>query len=193
LIDLAQSRNQQLLIEPHQRKNNMNARLTIGIIGSTLLTFLTPAVLNAQSNVYGTSRIPRQTCPPQSKPTSGAISAAQAAVYAACSAEAKRTGYSAQFIDIGKMRIVKSRSANIQDIQQFPGIDTEKPVYELSASVVFYDCFRVSDLHPAGQNCTVHRIPENIGKCLKLTSGNWNCAVGTYALNSERKQPAPTK
>ncbi len=169
----------------------MKPSLTLGIIGCALLTFLTPNILSAQAGDFGTNRQPR-TCRSQSEPRNSPISSAQAKIYAACNGEKQTNNYSVKFIDILDLEVAPTaRRASIRDIQYDPRIDTQKPVYDIRGNVVSYSCFRVSDLHPAGQNCIVYRVPNSKGKCFQNTFGEWSCALGSYSPRPETKMPAP--
>ena len=176
----------------------MKSRLTLGIIGCTLLTFLTPNILQARPNIdVGTNRQPR-TCSSTSEPKSGRISAAQAMTYVACQEEGDRkvkTGGTVYFIDILSLQVdPKPRQVNLRDVQQYgETIDREKPIYNLQGSVVAYICRGLGNIYQRGQNCTVTRIPQASGKCFKSPSGNWDCAIqtATFPDTSERHLPPP--
>lgn len=172
----------------------MKLRFTLGIFGCTLLTLLTPSILKAQAGDFGTNRQPR-TCDSTSAPKSGRIDAAQAKIYAACEAEKPVNNYSVRFIDILSLEVApKPRRVNMRDLQEYPNIDIEKPIYDLKGSVISYWCYRVSDSqfgYRAGRNCTIRRVPESTGRCFQNTFGNWNCGIGTYSATSEQKMPAP--
>jgi hypothetical protein len=175
----------------------MNARLTIGIIGSTFLTFSTPTILQAQPSDFnfGTSRVPRRNCPPQVEPTRGAITAAQATLYAACNGEKKKNNYSVQFVDIRNVKIIRSRVPDYGDIRYFgQKVDTSKPAYEITGNVVSYDCYNIIPKtglinHKAGQNCITYQIPEALGSCIKTVFSKWECRIDT--ADTERKQGPP--
>jgi hypothetical protein len=80
----------------------MKLSFTLGLIGCTLLTFLTPSLLNAQPSGFdfGTNRRLR-TCPSKTEPRSGRISVEQAKMYVACNYEEKGVfNASVQFVDI---------------------------------------------------------------------------------------------
>ena len=175
----------------------MKLRLTLGIVGCTLLTLLTPSILKAQAGDFGTNRQPR-TCPSsRSAPKTGRISAAQAMIYAACEAEKKTNNYSVNFVDILNLEVApKPRRITTADFENFRNIDTQKPAYDLRGSVIAYTCYRVSNTqfgYRAGQNCSIRRVPESKGVCFQNTFGDWYCFIGTvsYPLTSEEKMPAP--
>jgi hypothetical protein len=176
---------------------NMNAKLTIGIIGCTLLTVLTPGIINAQpSNLnFGTSRVPRQNCPPQIEPRSGAISAAQATLYATCNGEKKKNNHSVQFVDIRDVRVVRSREVARKDVYYFGSkIDTGKPVYDITGNVTSYYCSAIIpgerlSIHRAGTNCNLYLIPEALGTCVKTVFSKWECRIDT--ATQEYKQVPP--
>lgn len=174
----------------------MKSRLTLGIIGCTLLTFLTPNITHAQNIDVGTNRQPR-TCPSTSAPTSGRISAAQAVKYIACQEEGDRkvkTGGTVYFIDILSLQVdPKPREVTLADVHRYgETIDREKPIYNLQGSVVAYICRGLGNIYQRGQNCTVTRIPQASGRCFKSPDGNWDCAIQTVTLGtSERHLPPP--
>jgi hypothetical protein len=173
----------------------MKSRLTLGIIGCTLLTVITPNILQAQARDFGTNRQPR-TCASTSAPKSGRISAAQAMKYVACQAEGDREvkmSGTINFIDILNLEVApKSRQVNIRDIENYPDIDTEKLIYNLRGSVVAYTCYGLNGpIYQRGQNCTVSRVPKSTGKCSQNTFGDWRCSMSTYSPKSESKMPPP--
>ena len=113
----------------------MKSRLTFAIVGCTLLTLLSPGFVTAQSRNVGTNRQPR-TCPSRKAPTSGAIGAKQAAIYATCDRESDgyQRNYSTQFMDILNVQVSKPRQVRGNDLRIFNNIDTTKPAYDLQGS-----------------------------------------------------------
>jgi hypothetical protein len=166
----------------------MNTRLTIGIIGSILLTVQTPGTLQAQSNKlnFGTNRLPRQDCSQQVEPKNGPITATLATLYAACNGEKKKNGYSVQFVDIRDVRVIRSRQVARKDVYYFGSkIDTAKPVYDITGNVTAYDCYAITAdgrfaQNRAGQNCYLHLIPESTGTCVKTVFSKWECRIATF-------------
>ncbi len=171
----------------------MKLRLTLAIVGCALLTLLNPYILTAQARNIGTNRQPR-TCPSRTAPTRGAISARQAAIYAACHTESDgyHANYETLFIDILSLQVAKPRQVNSNDFRSFTNIDTTKPVYDLQGSVVQYRCYNIDDnVHKAGQNCTISRVPESIGTCVQDTFGKWFCAMSTLSSTPDYHMPPP--
>ena len=175
----------------------MKSRLTLSLIGCTLLTFLTPSLIHARPKDVGTNRQPR-TCSSTSEPKTGPISAAQAMIYVACRAEGDQTVKTpgiVDFIDILSLEVdPKPRQVTLRDVQDYgEAIDREKPTYTLTGSVVSYACSGVGPGHSAqrGQNCTVRRIPQSLGKCYKTPFKDWRCSMGVYSQTSESKMPPP--
>jgi hypothetical protein len=169
----------------------MKSRLTLGLIGYTLVTILAPS-LPAQANDYGTIRQLR-TCPSRTEPRSGRISVAQAKIYAACYYEEKGVFNAAvQFVDILSLQIApKPRRVRDTDLR-LNQIDIEKPVYELRGSIVVHTCQNITEGYPRGQNCSVSRVPKSTGKCYQTTFGDWYCMIGGASLvRPETKMPAP--
>jgi hypothetical protein len=167
----------------------------IGLVTYAIWTMLHPSILYAaDTRDYGTKRVPRQNCP-QVAAGRGAITTAQAKLLASCYGERKRNNYSMQFIDISNVRVLKARAANGVDIQQFgKKLDIQKPVYDITGNVVFYNCYYIIPgtgliAHKAGQNCTVYKIPEAIGTCVTTIFGKWDCVIDTYALTKEQLPP----
>jgi hypothetical protein len=123
----------------------MKSKLTLGIICCTMLTFLTPSILNAQTKNYGTNRQPR-ACASRLEPRTGPLSVDQAKKYVACDNEGLNkavihSGYDMDFIDILSLQVApKSRRVTIRDMQDFLGIDAEKPAYDIRGSIVKYSC-----------------------------------------------------
>jgi hypothetical protein len=187
---------------PQQNKNistqstkHMNAKLTIGIIGCTLLTVLNPSILAAQTGTdFGTNRQPR-TCSSRSAPSSGAISAAQAAKYAACEDEgdnqSKLPG-SVNFVDILSLQVAKPRRVNSVDISSYgPTIDENRPIYPITGKANWYTCFNLlGGIYQRGQNCIVVRSTDSRGNCYKTTSNKWACKL-SHSGQQETKVAPP--
>ncbi len=170
----------------------MKSRITLAIVGCALLTLLSPCLVTAQSRNIGTNRQSR-ACGSRMAPTSGAIGARQAAIYAACDRESGgyQRNYSTQFMDILNLQVSKPRQVRSNDFRIFNNIDTAKPAYDLQGSVVHYLCYTISGVHPAGGNCTVSRVPESVGVCVQDTFGKWFCNMSYYTPKSEYKMPPP--
>jgi hypothetical protein len=174
----------------------MNTKLTVGIIGCTLLTLLSPSILNAQTGRdFGTDRQPR-TCQSRSAPTSGGISAAQAAVYAACEDEAdSKVKYpgTVNFVDILSLQVLKSRRVNNIDVNRYGQgiIDENQPIYPIQGSANYYSCYNLlGGIYKRGQNCSVYRSQESRGSCYKTTFGKWACKL-THSGTQENKVAPP--
>ena len=119
---------------------NIKGRLTLGIIGCTLLALLTPTLLNAQTQDYETKRKIR-TYPSRVEPRRGPISLAQAKMYVTCEYEKEDEcgSHNLKLIDILSLQIApKSRPATMQNIVSFPylSIDLEKPAYDIRGSII---------------------------------------------------------
>jgi TPR repeat len=173
----------------------MKLRLTLGIIGCTLLTSLSSNILQAQAGDFGTNRQPR-TCESTSTPQSGRISAAQAMTYAACEAETKRNNSSVRFIDILNLEVAPPHIAGNDEIRRYNEVNITNPVYKLRGSVVAYTCYSIGSLvHKSGENCTVTRIPQASGRCFRKTDGDWSCAIQTFTFpdTSEQHLPPPSE
>ncbi len=169
----------------------MKLRLTLGIIGYTLLTILA-SIQPAQANDYGTSR-QRRTCPSRTEPRNGRISVEQAKMYVACYYEERAVFNAAvDFVDILSLQIApKSRRARDADLRLHQ-IDIEKPIYEIKGSMIVHNCQNITEGYPRGQNCRVSRIPKSMGKCYQTTFGDWYCVMGGSSLvRPETKMPAP--
>jgi hypothetical protein len=169
----------------------MKLRLTCGVIGC-MLTILASNILPAQANDYGTSR-QRRTCPSRTEPSSGGISAEQAAIYAACYYEERAVFNAAvDFVDILSVEVAsESRQARSADFGLHQ-IDIEKPIYDIRGSIVVYNCQNITEGYPRGQNCRISRVPDSTGKCYQTTFGDWYCLLGGSSLvNPETGMPAP--
>ena len=171
---------------------NMKSRITLAIVGCTLLTLLSPCLVTAQSRNIGTNRQPR-ACGSRMAPTSGAIDAEQAAIYAACDRETGgyQNNFSTQFMDILNVQVSKPRQVRGNDSRIFNNIDTTKPAYDLQGSVVHYMCHTIGGGHPAGGNCTVSRVPESVGVCVQDTFSKWSCNMSYYTPKPEYQMPPP--
>ncbi len=174
----------------------MNTKLTIGIIGCTLLTLLSPSILNAQTGGdFGTNRKPR-TCQSRSAPTSGGISAAQAAVYAACEDEGdskSRLPGTVNFVDILSLQVLTPRQVNEIDVNRYGQgiIDEKRPIYPIQGGVNYYTCYNLlGGVYKRGQNCSVYRSTESRGNCFKTTFGKWTCKL-THSGRPENKVAPP--
>lgn len=195
--------NIEILLSAHIHKNhikylkiNMKSRLTLSLIGCTLLTLLSPNITHAQYGDFGTNRQPR-TCSSTSEPKTGRMSAAQAMTYVACQAEGDlqfKVMGALHFIDILSFQVdPKPRQVTFSDIQAYAYsdmIDEEKPIYILTGSVVSYTCFPIGS-GPRGQNCFVRRVPQSSGRCYKSRSRGWRCSMSTYSRKEEHKMPPP--
>jgi hypothetical protein len=172
---------------------DMKSRLTLSIIGGTLLTLLAPSILPAQANDYGTSRQLR-TCPSKTEPRSGRISVEQAKIYAACYYEEQGVfNASVKFVDILSLQVApKSRRVKGSEFRRYQ-IDIEKPAYDIRGSMILYICQNtLGTSYPRGQNCTVYREPKSSGMCYQTTFGDWYCLMGGSAsTRPETKMPAP--
>lgn len=174
----------------------MKLRLTIGIIGCVLLALLTPSILNAQTEDYGTSRKIR-TCPSRLEPRRGRISVAQAKMYVICRHE-KEDKYGPprlHLIDILSLEIApKSRPVTGRDIMYFPemSIDVEKPAYDIRGSIITYGCMPISrdNFVTRGKTCQAYIQPKSSGACYLDTFGDWHCTLGGSGVFESRIPPA---
>jgi hypothetical protein len=171
----------------------MKLRLTLGVVGC-MLTILAFNILPAQANDYGTNR-QRRTCPSRTEPSSGRISAEQAAIYVACYYEEKPVFNAAvEFVDVLSVEVASEpRQARTVDFGLLQ-IDIEKPIYDIRGSIVVYKCQNITESYPRGQNCRIYREPESIGKCYQTTFADWYCVLGgpSATPNPERTRvPAP--
>jgi hypothetical protein len=181
----------------------MKSKLAIGIIGSMLLTLLTPANIKAQTRGdIGTNR-QQQTCRSRTEPRTGPISAAQAIKYATCEAEADRIVKNpgmTDFLDISSLQVnPKPRRAAYADIYYFGDAITNSIVYEIKGSAVAYSCTAVDSFPSSrrGKNCLTtneqDRGPNNsAGVCVRFPSGDWRCNLGVGGANSSQYGPPPS-
>lgn len=170
----------------------MKSRLTLGLIGCTLLTILTSGILSVQANDYGTSR-QRRTCPSRTEPLSGRISVEQAKIYVSCYYEERAVFNAAvDFVDVLSLQIApQPRQARDVDLRLHQ-IDIKKPVYEIRGSMTIYNCQNITEGYPRGKNCRVSRVPKSTGKCYQTTFGDWYCVMGGSSLvRPETEMPAP--
>ncbi len=174
----------------------MKSKLIIGMIGCTLVPLMSPSIINAQTRDFGTNRQPR-TCASKSEPSTGSISAKQAAIYVACEAEGDRKvkmGGTAYFIDILNLQVdPKPRQVGLVDVQKYGStIDSDKPIYNIRGSVIAYSCFNLlGGVYERGRNCIVSRVPKSVGACYKSPFGDWRCTLGVYSNKRETKMPPP--
>jgi hypothetical protein len=169
----------------------MKSSLTFGIIGCAMLTAIISSIPNALAIDYGANR-DRRTCPSRLAPTKGAISAAQAKVYVACSYEERPAGLAASiyFVDILSIQVApKSRKAQGTEISIFQ-IDIDRPVYDLKGSIVVYSCIKIKEtggIYPRGKNCLVNRVQDSRGICYQTTFAEWKCSMsGRWRPEKER-------
>lgn len=168
----------------------MKLRLSLGLIGCTLMTILAPSIQPAQASLdFGTSRQLR-TCPSRS----GRLTVEQVKKYVACYYEEKAPyEASVKFVDVLSVQIApKPRRVRYNEFRLHQ-IDIEKPIYEIRGSLIVYECRNITEGYPRGQNCSVFREPRSTGKCYQTTFGDWYCMMGGSAslLRPERKMPAP--
>jgi tetratricopeptide (TPR) repeat protein len=184
----------------------MKSKLTISIIGSMLLTLITPTSVKAQAQGdIGTSRQP-QTCSSRSEPRTGVISAAQAIKYATCEAEADRRIKSpgtTDFIDISSLEVnPKPRPANDLDIHYFGNAIAKSAVYDIRGTAIAYSCGAINNLGRGnrGKNCLNTNVDDrgqnnSLGVCFRETSGftktpgNWRCRLGVGKARLEYGPP----
>jgi hypothetical protein len=176
----------------------MNSKLTVGIIGCILLTLLDPSSLNARAGGdFGTTRQPR-TCASRSAPSKGAISAAQAAIYAACEDEgdnpSKYPG-SVNFVDILSLQVAKPRRVTDVDVTRYgQTIDANRPIYPIRGSANWYTCFNLQGgIYQRGQNCIVVRSTQSVGDCYKTTFGKWACKLSHSGQQETKVSPPGNK
>jgi tetratricopeptide (TPR) repeat protein len=181
----------------------MKSKLTIGIVSSMLLTFLTPTSIKAQaSGDIGTNR-KQQSCPSRKEPRTGVISVAQAIKYATCEAEADRIVKNpgmTDFLDIFSLQVnPKPRRAAYADIYYFGDAITNSMVYEIKGSAVAYSCTAVDSFPSSrrGKNCLTtneqDRGPNNsAGVCVRFPSGDWRCNLGVGGANNSQYGPPPS-
>jgi hypothetical protein len=174
----------------------MNTKLTVGIIGCTLLTALNPSILAAQTGRdFGTNRQPR-TCASRSAPSSGGISAAQATKYAACEDEGdskSRLPGTVNFVDILSLQVLKPRRVNNIDVNRYGQgiIDENQPIYPIQGSANYYTCYNLlGGIYKRGQNCSVYRSTESRGNCYKTTFSKWACKL-SHSGQQETKVAPP--
>ena len=183
---------------------NIKGRLTLGIIGCTLLALLTPTILNAQTADYGTTRRPR-TCSSLAKPQQGKLTVEQAKMYFTCDSEREKTRYSPS--DIGSLHLIddlslkispKSRPFNSTDLKhnyyhgaKSAGMDPDRPIYDIRGSYTSYTCFEIGRGFKAGKNCDSWRL-SSAGICFLDTFGEWHChMIGSGSR--DQGIPAPEK
>jgi hypothetical protein len=175
----------------------MKSKLTLGVIGITLMITLDPNIVSAQSRDYGTSRQLRN-CPSRTAPTSGRIGIEQAKKYVACSFEEKAPfNGSVKFVDVLSLEVAsKPRQAKPADTR-LVNLDITKPIYDLRGSIVIHNCYNItgkSEMTTRGQNCSIYRNPKAVGKCYQTPFSEWHCVMilGNNAIErAERKMPPP--
>lgn len=184
----------------------MKLKLTLRIIGYTLLAVLTPTVLTAQTVPYGTARRPH-TCPSRVEPKTGAPSVEQAKMYFLCDEEWKfgtaGEGYLTSYLwlvnDLSLQVAPRSRPFNISDLQFIKryhegvilSIDTEQPIYDIRGNFTNYICYDIKRIYPIGKNCTVSHFPNSNGICFRNTFGDWHCRMIGSPEKIEKHSPPP--
>jgi hypothetical protein len=192
----------------------MKSRLTIYLIGCTLLTLLSPTSLLAQPKTdaeyltwYGTSRR-AQTCPSRSEPMTGRLSVAQAIKYTRCFREGERQGPSrnrVHFLDILSLQLSPPRKASesesLHHWNSLP-IDRTQPIYDIKARAIYYSCSGIYN-NPAypntsgstGKNCQVSGADtsnslNSYGVCFKDLTKNWICQLTVVGKTIDGSPPA---
>ncbi|NMG19742.1 hypothetical protein [Brasilonema bromeliae] len=186
---------------------NVKVRFTLGIIGCTLLTVLTPTILTAQTLPYGTARQP-QTCSSRVEPKKGAPSVEQAKMYFLCDQESQfgtpgQGGFSS-FIrlisDLTLQIAPKSRPANVTDLEyntnqrgEHLSINMDKPVYDIRGSYTNHTCYEIRGRsHLPGKNCNVEQY-TSAGICFQNTFGDWHCRMKGSTKKVGDNLPPPEK
>jgi hypothetical protein len=183
----------------------MRSKLTLGIIGWMLLTFLTPTSLKAQQETaYGTSR-QLATCPSRSEPRTGRLSSAQAIKYAICDAEGDQVVPQpgiAKFMEILSLQVSSPRPVSEADWLKYgKSISRSKPIYDIKGRAILYACSKIAGMAQfaiaeRGKNCLVWGSTDSDsinsrGECFTDFAGKWRCklAIGTTPV----KGPPPAK
>jgi hypothetical protein len=179
----------------------MKSRLTISIIGCTLLTLLTPTILLAQPRTdaeyptyYGTTRR-ALACPSRSEPRTGRLTVAQATTYIRCLREGERQGRSrtgVNFLDIANVQLSPPHRVTERDSLRpylIGRIDKTQPMYEVKAQAVYFTCTGIynnpayPNTYPAeGKNCKMSGADtanslNSYGACFKDLTGQWLCQL----------------
>jgi hypothetical protein len=180
----------------------MKPRFIFSIIGCTLLVLLTPNLLFAQTNDYGTTRRPA-TCPSRTEPKTGAPSVEQAKMYFKCDYEWLRGVDGKQDSSVWlindlniKVAPVSRRTTpndfyfNNRNGGTQLGMDPDKPVYDIRGSYTSYIC-TIASWRKVGKNCDVNYFSNSTGICFLDTFGEWHCRMIGGQMKSERNVPPP--
>ena len=181
---------------------NIKGRLTLGIIGCTLLALLTPSILTAQASEnipMGTERRP-QECLSRSNPKKGAPNVTQVKMYLTCDNESSREdGISTSIYLIDDItvqiaptsrRFLNTDLVLSQNSTGYLSIDTDKPIYDIRGSYTSYSCSN-GYFKKVGQNCKVERISGSTGICFLDSFSDWHCRLvrGSHKTIGERLPP----
>jgi hypothetical protein len=166
----------------------------------SLIAISIPTAITAQSQPYGTSRMP-QSCPSKSVPKVGAISAKQAEKYFTCHVERGDTftGAPATYLTLVtdlKIQVAsKSRRATMADINRAGtlgtpiGVNESKPVYDIKGSYKSHHCSRYADVVATKTNCTLSVYKGSQGICFQDSFNEWNCLLTGRPVTSLRQAP----
>ncbi len=155
--------------------------LLAAVAVSVAMVSLHPAAAQQGSMAarYGT-RDPRP-CASTNAPAGGAITAALAAQYFSCQAEA---------VSGGNLYLVENVRLQVgggvpytPNLGAFEAVNVRVPLYPIRGSYVQYQCRDLirEYVGPAGQSCNIYNHVNATGYCYRTTFGDWRCHMADRA------------
>jgi hypothetical protein len=174
----------------------MRSKFLVGLISTVLLITVVPTDAMATTDeeflkFYGTSRRPVRCSPVvSSQPKTGRLSAAQATEILRCLREGEGRGVSdnmVEYLDVLSMKVGPPRKVSEADSLQpwtINLIDRRRPMYDIKARAVFYNCYPIQydpqvQVNQPGKNCqsygsTTSGSINSKGICFKDKAKNWS-------------------
>jgi hypothetical protein len=165
---------------------HLHGRILIGFVVSLVAVATVPRDAHTQGRRIVSGKVGADyggrdpvTCPDRSAPRRGPITAALAARYVACQAEAISADGRLRLVDSLNVQVGRPRPFLITTDRR-DDIDPSQPVYPIRGSFIEYACIATrwnTGGHSmyAGKNCSVTRSPEARGICWKTTFADWRC------------------
>lgn len=134
-----------------------------------------------------------RSCTSRHEPQSSALSAVEARAYVICDNEGLNGDTLLLFAKVS-VSVSPGRPYNYAT-DNFQGIDTSKPVYDIHGSSVNYTCVTPDPERTDFQPCTRIEDPNAQGRCFQDADADWHCswtASVSASTDTRLRVPAPT-
>lgn len=131
-----------------------------------------------------------RSCSSRTEPAGGPLLPAQARAYVICDNEGV-TGDTLLLLARVQVQVSNGRPYNYVT-DNFEGIDTGKPVYDIQGSAMDYGCARPGGVLADEQLCTRSEDPNVTGRCFQDSNANWHCSwTGSVSPSTDTRLRLP--